>query len=469
MPIAPKPEGLLQQIQAFDTFSEISPEALQWMIDASDYHLYKKGEALFRPGDAVDHMQIIVSGQYVIRTTRGGQTLELGVFETGYITGVLPFSRMTHAQAEGIALQPTYVLELHRQHFTEMVNRSYTLTQALVARMSDRVRDFTSQRFQAEKLMALGKLSAGLAHELNNPASAMVRNAQELYQKVHSTPEKFKAIMTMGITPEQTDQINAILFGKIQEAPSLSLSLMQREERLDDMLDWLEDHDIEGAEDIAETFADFGMTAEELSGIEKIVGGHPLPSILWWMESTFSLERLVEEINEASNRISSLVRSIKDYSHMDRGLALEPVDVHEGLKSTLTMLRHQLKGKQIELVQDFCQSAPAVQGFAGELNQIWTNLIVNAVDAMPPGGRLIVRTYPNREYVCVDIEDNGSGIPEEDQTRIFEPFFTTKPMGEGTGMGLDIVKKIVDRHKGKITLDSKPGRTVFTLCFPTAP
>jgi signal transduction histidine kinase len=468
MPIVPKPEDLLQQIQAFDTFSEIPPEALQWMIDASDYHLYKKGEALFRPGDAVDHMQVIVSGQYVIRATRGGQTLELGVFETGYITGVLPFSRMTHAQAEGIALQPTYTLELHRQHFTEMVNRSYALTQALVARMSDRVRDFTSQRFQAEKLMALGKLSAGLAHELNNPASAMVRNAQELYQKVHSTPEKFKAIMTMGISPEQTDQINAILFGKIQEAPSLSLSLMQREERLDDMLDWLEDHDIEGAEDIAETFADFGMTAEELSGIEKIVGGHPLPSILWWMESTFSLERLVEEINEASNRISSLVRSIKDYSHMDRGLALEPVDVHEGLKSTLTMLRHQLKGKQIELVQDFCQSAPAVQGFAGELNQIWTNLIVNAVDAMPPGGRLIVRTYPDREYVCVDIEDNGSGIPEEDQTRIFEPFFTTKPMGEGTGMGLDIVKKIVDRHKGKITLDSKPGRTVFTLCFPTA-
>jgi signal transduction histidine kinase len=468
MSIAPKPKDLLQQIQAFDTFSEIPPEALQWMIDASEYHLYKKGEALFRPGDAVDHMQIIVSGQYVIRATRGGQSLELGVFETGYITGVLPFSRMTHTQAEGIALQPTYTLELHRQHFTEMVNRSYALTQELVARMSDRVRDFTSQRFQTEKLMALGKLSAGLAHELNNPASAMVRNAQELYQKVHSTPEKFKAIMTMGITPGQTDQINTILFGKIQEAPSLSLSLMEREERLDDMLDWLEDHGVEGAEDIAETFADFGMTVEELSRVEKIVGEQPLPSILWWLESTLSLERLVEEINEASNRISSLVRSIKDYSHMDRGLALEPVDIHEGLKSTLTMLRHQLKGKQIELVQDFCQSAPAVQGFAGELNQIWTNLIVNAVDAMSPGGQLIVRTYPDRQYVCVDIEDNGSGIPEEDQTRIFEPFFTTKPMGEGTGMGLDIVKKIVDRHKGKITLDSKPGRTVFTLCFPTA-
>lgn len=468
MPIDPKPSDLLRQLQAFDTFSDIDPNALQWMIDVSDYKLYKQGEPVFSSGDAVDHMQIIVKGQFIVRVHRNGQSQELGVFETGYITGVLPFSRMEEARADGIALEPTYVLELHRKHFTEMVNRSYALTQALVARMSDRVRDFASLRFQNEKLMALGKLSAGLAHELNNPASAMVRNAQELYQKVHTTPEKFKAIMTMGITPEQTDRVNAILFSKIKQASNLSLSLMAREERSDDMLDWMEDKGVDHAEDIAETFVDFDMTVEELDQIEEIVGEKPLPSIMWWLESTLSLERLVGEINEASSRISSLVSSIKDYSHMDRGVALEAVDVHQGLKSTLTMLKHQLKNKQIELVKVFCEDSPAVQGFAGELNQIWTNLIVNAIDAMTPGGRLTVRTYPDRQYVCVDIEDNGTGIPEEEQTQIFEPFFTTKPMGEGTGMGLDIVRKIVERHKGKITLDSKPGRTVFTLCFLSA-
>ncbi|MEQ8705217.1 MAG: ATP-binding protein [Phaeodactylibacter sp.] len=468
MPIAPKPQDLLQQLQAFDTFSDIKADALQWMIDTADYQFYDTGQAIFCNGDAVDHMQIIVQGKFIVRVHRNGQSQELGVYETGYITGVLPFSRMTEARAEGIALEPTYVLELHRQHFTEMVNRSYALTQALVARMSDRVRDFASLRFQNEKLMALGKLSAGLAHELNNPASAMVRNAQELYQKVHSTPEKFKAIMTMRITPEQTDQINAILFSKIGAGPGLSLSLMEREARSDDMLDWLEDHDIQGAEDIVETFVDFGMTVEELEQVEAIVGARPLPSILWWLESTLSMERLVEEINEASSRISSLVGSVKNYSHMDRGVALEPVDVHEGIKNTLIMLKHQLKGKQIELVKAFCEDAPAVLGFAGELNQIWTNLIVNAIDAMQPGGRLTIRTYPDRQYVCVEIEDNGSGISEEDQTRIFEPFFTTKPMGEGTGMGLDIVQKIVERHKGSIKLDSQAGRTVFTLCFPSA-
>ncbi len=468
MPIAPKPDDLLHRLQAFDPFSDIDPAALQWMINAAAYRLYETGEALFRSGEAVDHMQVIMEGKYVVRILRNGQAQELGVYETGYITGVLPFSRMTHARAEGIALEPTYALELHREHFTEMVNRSYALTQGLVAKMSDRVRDFASLRFQNEKLMALGKLSAGLAHELNNPASAMVRNAQELYQKVHSTPEKFKAIMTMGITPAQTDQINAILFGKIQEAPSLSLSLMEREERSDDLLDWLEDHGFDGAEDIAETFVEFGMTEEELNQIEGIVGLKPLPAILWWLESTLSLERLVGEINEASNRISSLVRSIKSYSHMDRGVAFEPVDIHEGLLSTLTMLKHNLKGKQIELVKVFCKDAPAVKGLAGELNQIWTNLIVNAIDAMEPGGRLTIRTYPERQNVFVEVEDNGGGIPEEDQTRIFEPFFTTKPMGEGTGMGLEIVQKIVERHNGSIKLASEPGRTVFTLCFPTA-
>lgn len=468
MPIAPKPADLLQRLQAFGPFSDIDPAALQWMIDAAAYRLYETGEALFRSGEAVDHMQVIIEGKFVVRIFRNGQAQELGVYETGYITGVLPFSRMTHARAEGVALEPTYVLELHREHFTEMVNRSYALTQGLVAKMSDRVRDFASLRFQNEKLMALGKLSAGLAHELNNPASAMVRNAQELYQKVHATPVKFKAIMTMGITPAQTDQINAILFDKIEKAPRLALSLMEREERSDDLLDWLEDRGVDGAEDIAETFVDFGMTEEELNQIEGTVGPKPLPAILWWLESTLSLERLVGEINEASNRISSLVRSIKSYSHMDRGVAFEPVDIHEGLLSTLTMLKHNLKGKQIELVKAFCKDAPAVKGLAGELNQIWTNLIVNAIDAMDTGGRLTVRTYTERQQVCVEVEDNGSGIPEEDQTRIFEPFFTTKPMGEGTGMGLELVQKIVERHNGSIKLASKPGCTIFTLCFPSA-
>jgi len=466
MKALPKTPELLSTLQSFDTFEEIHPEGLQWMISQSEYRFYDTGEKLFWPGQPVDYMQIILSGRYVARLEQKGQSRELGVWEAGYITGVLPFSRMKEARATGQALEPTYTLELHKKHFVEMVNVSYELTQALVAVMSDRVRDFTTMQFQNEKLMALGKLSAGLAHELNNPASAMVRNAEELYKKVHASPEKFKSVITMRITPEQTDRVNAILFSKIETAKELGLSLMEREERMDDIIDWLEDHSMEEGDDIAETFVDFGVTVDDLDQIHDIVGDDSLSPIMWWLESTLSLENLVNEIQEASGRISSLVKSVKDYSHMGRGVAMESVDVHEGLRSTITMLKHKFKSKNIKLIKNLTSELPRVEGFAGELNQVWTNLIVNAIDAMGQDGTLTIDTYPDREYVRVDFMDNGAGIPEDIQTRIFEPFFTTKAIGEGTGMGLDIVKKIMDRHKARIDVESRPGKTTFRLCFP---
>jgi signal transduction histidine kinase len=468
MEVLEKEKTLLFKLQSFETFENISEEALEWMIDHSEYKFYDTGENLFIPDEEVNHMQVVIQGSYVARMNYSGKMRELGVWETGSVTGILPFSRMTVAKATGTALEPTYTLELHKKHFVEMVNVSYELTQVLVSVMTTRVRDFTSLQFQNEKLMALGKISAGLAHELNNPASAMVRNAEELYKKIHRTPKKFKEVLTMQITPEQTDEVNSILFSKIQNADQLDLTLMERESRMDDLLDWLEDHEVEEAEDLAETFVDFGIEIEDLDAIVNIVKGKSLSPILSWLESTLSLERLVDEIREASGRISDLVKSIKDYSHMDKGVSREKVDLHQGIKSTVTMLKHKFKKKNISLEKTLHEHLPPVLGYAGELNQVFTNLIVNALDAMDQGGVLKIKTYPEREHVCVDITDSGSGIPEEIQTRIFEPFFTTKPMGEGTGMGLDIVKKILVRHNAEIELESEPGKTTFSLCFPAA-
>jgi signal transduction histidine kinase len=468
MQVLEKNTQLLSTLQTFEEFSNLDIEPLQWLIDHSEYKLYDTGDILFFPGDAVDHTQIILQGRYVVKIEQQGKSRELGVWGTGTITGVLPFSRMKEAGATGKALEPTYTLELHRKYFTEMVNVSYELTQALVSVMTNRVRDFTTMQFQNEKLMALGKLSAGLAHELNNPASAMVRNAEELYKKVHSTPEKFKSVITMRITPEQTDQVNAILFSKIQNAANVDLSLMERESRVDDILDWLEDHDIEDGDDLAETFADFDLEVDDLDTIHDIIKGEGLATILWWLESTLSLERLVSEITEASGRISDLVRSIKDYSHMDKEVSREKVDIHHGIKSTVIMLKHKVKKKNIQLHKNLDPTLPKVMGYAGELNQVWTNLIVNALDALDREGTLTISTFTDREFVRVDITDNGSGIPEDIQTRIFEPFFTTKALGEGTGMGLDIVKKIMVRHNGEIDVESQPGKTTFSLCFPAA-
>lgn len=466
MEITAKTSSLLSTIQDFEVFQGIDPAALEWLIERSDYVCYDSGDFLFKPGQAADHMQVIVEGRYVVELNQNGEMREIGVWEKGYVTGVLPFSRMVENKGYGRALEKCCVLELHRKHFTEMVNVSYELTQALVSVMTTRVRDFTSMRFQNEKLMALGKLSAGLAHELNNPASAMVRDARALYNKLHATPENFKAIITMRVSPEQTDQVNAILFERLKNLHQLDLSSMERMDRMDELQDWLEDHGVEDPEEMAETFVEFALTIEDLERIEKIIDGQSVEPVMLWLEKTLSMEKLIQDIQESSQRIQELVTSVKKYSHMDRGVSMEEVDIHDGIRNTLAMLQHRLKKKQINVEKVFDADLPLISAYPGELNQVWTNLVSNAIDAMDHGGSLQIRTYRDRQYLCVDVIDSGSGIPEDDLTRIFDPFFTTKPMGEGTGLGLEIVKRIIDRHRADIQVESRPGRTRFRLCFP---
>ncbi|GJM36189.1 MAG: histidine kinase [Saprospiraceae bacterium] len=470
MKILPKDSTfLLEKLKSFEAFAEIKNTALEWLIDKSRYVLFKAGTNIFEPDMAADYMQVIIKGRFSFSIEQKGEIRELGVWESGFVTGVLPFSRMKITHGFGKAIEDCYLLELHRDCFTEMVNTSYALTQNLVGLMSNRIRDFSQMRSQNEKLMSLGKLSAGLAHELNNPASAMVRSADELYQKIHTTPEKFKNIITMRITSAQTDVINDTILAKIRYKKNKpELSLMDREELFDELTDWLEDHAIDNGDDIADTFADFGLTPDELDEIDQIVGKETIPPLMWWIESTLSLENIVTEIKESAKRIANLVKSIKEYSHMDRGVSLEAINVHDGLRSTVIMLKHKINTKQIKIQKNLCETLPKIKAYPGELNQVWTNLIVNALDAMSEGGTLTIDTYTDREYVCVAITDSGTGISEENLTQIFDPFFTTKSFGEGTGMGLDIVKKIIDRHNADIKVESKPGKTTFKLCFPAA-
>lgn len=466
MEVIVKKNPILDKIQSFEVFQGVEQEALEWLIDRSECTLFEDGEIIFQPGREADTMLVVVEGQFSVTLERNGKMKDYGLSGPGTVTGVLPFSRMKETKAIGTAVGPCSIMTLHRNCFVEMVNVSYKLTQALVSVMTNRVRQFSRARSQDEKLMALGKLSAGLAHELNNPASAMVRNAEELSKKVHYTPEKFKSVITMRISPEKTDKVNAIVFEKAKNVEGVELSLMDREERVDDINDWLEDRDVPDIGDIAETFVDFGFVVDELEEIEEIMEGEYIFPIVRWIENTLSMEKIVYEIKEAADRISSLVRSVKDYSHMDKGDAIEPTDVLDGIRTTAMILKHKIKQKNIQFVKNIQPDLPKVLAHPGELNQVWTNILDNAIDALEPGGTITISTYTDRQFVCVDIIDNGPGIPEDIQTRVFEPFFTTKAMGKGTGMGLDIVKRIIERHNGDISLESKPGETKFSLCFP---
>ncbi|PSR11325.1 MAG: histidine kinase, partial [Bacteroidetes bacterium] len=274
--------GLLKQI---DSLQGLPESAYQWLIDKSEFVSYETGEEVFYVGMPVDHMQILVSGAFRVKIKHGDNFRDLGIMEAPAITGLLPFSRMKETRGIGTALEPIRVLQLHRDCFTEMVNVSYPMVQGLVGAMSNRIRDFTQTQFQNEKLMSLGKLSAGLAHELNNPASAIVRSVEELYAQVHHTPEQFKEVITMKITPAQTDAVNAVIFKKLTQLGRFdNLSLLEQESRKDDLIDWLEDHGIDEAENLADTFAEFDFTENDLEEIASHLVAESLGAVLRWTQ-----------------------------------------------------------------------------------------------------------------------------------------------------------------------------------------
>ncbi|MEL7148668.1 MAG: ATP-binding protein, partial [Bacteroidota bacterium] len=427
------------------------------------------GESFFEVDTPVDYMLILLTGSYrFFFPQSNGEERDMGIIEGPLITGLLPFSRMTKAKARAVALAPIQLLQLHKSHFTEMVNVSYQMVQNLVAAMSNRIRDFEHNRVQTEKLMSLGKLSAGLAHELNNPASAIVRSVEELYSRLHSSPEDFKEVITMKITPDETDTINGIIFPKIQSLGNFEdLTLLEQEARKDDLIDWLEDHDVDQAEDLADTFVEFDLTEDDLDEIADVLNEEALQPVLNWVARVFAMEKITSEIKEASTRIADLVSSIKSYTHMDKSSSIEAVDIHLGIKSTIMMLKHKIKSKQIRVDKILEKDLPLVEVFPGELNQVWTNIIDNAIDAMPAKeGELKIKTQLYHDQVQVEITDNGHGIPQDMIDKIFDPFFTTKGVGEGTGLGLEVTRRIIDRHRGKITVESQPGQTTFSICLP---
>jgi signal transduction histidine kinase len=458
----------MELIEAFrntESLKDVATEHLQFMAANGKIRSFEKGEYLFKAGDKADELIIALSGRFRIFFSQNGQTREVAMLMPYEISGLLPYSRMTHAQGACECREAGEIFALHRDHFREMIVDHHPLAEALVHHMASRIRDFTKMRMQDEKLISLGKLSAGLAHELNNPAGAMVRSSEELVKHLKLLPEGFKAVMKSNLDPDKVDKVNDWLFSILEcERPSLTLS--ERSRREDEIADILEDFDLDDPYVMAEECVDYGLSVSDVEDLKELTGDRDFKTVLHWVVNNLSTERMVEEIHTSAERISTLIKSIKEYSHMDRNQDRQEVDINAGLKSTITMLRHKAKHGKVEIEEEYCEGIPRLSGLPGELNQVWTNLIDNSLDAMEGGGTLTIRTDWVEPNVCIQIIDTGSGIPEEIQSQIFDPFFTTKSVGKGTGLGLDIVNKIIARHNGRIDLKSKPGLTEFTITLP---
>ncbi len=459
--------NLVTELANIDIFKEVPQDQLQWLVDNSTLLDFEEGDMLFSKGDNMDHLFVILSGRFTIKAKQNNQFRLVGYIESHEVAGNLPYSRAKQAGGYGEASQKAKVLSLHIDHFQTMIRSHHELTTVLVHEMSTRIRKFTKLQQQNDKMMALGKLSAGLAHELNNPSAAVIRSAQELKKHLGFLPEDFKRVIQIKISEEEVDIINSMLFSKIQSGIS-EQSMMDKASLEDDIVDWLEENGMEECYEIGETFADFDLNLDDLDMVKDTLREEDLAPVVNWLSQVLTTEKLVNEIEEASQRINALVGSVKSYTHMDQSPEKQPVDIHVGIRNTLTMLNHKIKKSNIQIIEEFEEGLPQPSVFVSELNQVWTNLIDNAIDALDEteDKQLKVETFKHGNFVNVNVIDNGKGIPEDIQSKIFDPFFTTKSVGKGTGLGLDVVQQIIAQHNGAVKVTSAPGNTVFNICIP---
>ena len=427
------------------------------------------GDVLFVKGDPADWMLIFLEGEAHAYPDESIHD-EIFIVRAGdpvtEVSGMLPFSRMTTFTVTGRAVTPMRLLQFPVRLFPEMMQRMPILVQRLVGILSDRVREVTASDQQQDKLMALGKLSAGLAHELNNPAAGASRAASELILTLAQLRAADLRLCRHDLTTEQQDAIRTFEDAALEHtATTEPLNSLEQSDREELITTWLEEHEIADAWKLSGNLVEAGIDASSLQQISDVLDETAFADVLARVNAQLAAAKLASEINAATTRISELVGAIKEYSYMDQA-SVQEVDIHKSLETTLLILKYKLKRKNIILTRDYAEALPRIKAYGSQLNQVWTNLIVNAVDAMSDGGSLKVRTKKEPTDVMVEIRDNGAGIPADVRSRIFEPFFTTKSVGEGTGLGLDAVARIVRKHGGNIRFESKPGDTCFQVRLP---
>lgn len=444
----------------------IPPEQIAWVANHGKLRHLNPGDVLTSKDTQVEGLHIVLDGHLSIYVDRGAGRRKIMEWRGGDVTGLMPYSRLVSPPGDVTAEQPSDVVTVHRDHLPEMIRECTELTAALVHIMLDRARHFTSSFLHDEKLVSLGKLAAGLAHELNNPASAIARSASSLSTTLAEADASSRQLGAATLNSGHLGVIEKARDACLAQNAQRVLSPLEQEDRENSISRWLKDQGLDT--DRADVLAETGLTRETLDELARSLTPQSLDTALAWIASNTATRRMAAEIQEAASRISHLVDAVKGFTQMDRESVSEPVDVAQGLTNTVVVLRGKAKDKAVSLTLDTSADLPLVNGFAGELNQVWSNLISNALDAVAGNGRVEVTARPghDRRGIVVSVIDDGPGIPAAIRDRIFEPFFTTKPVGEGSGLGLDIVRRLVQRHNGQIEVESMPGKTEFRVSLP---
>jgi len=463
---APTRDDLLARLAEHRTVGKAPRAELEWLLAHGGYERVEAGTMVARKGQPVEALYLVLKGHVAHFMEQGGTTRKVMDWRDGDATGQLPYSRMTAAPGNSIVQETSDLVCVPVEHLAALPVECPHVTASLVHAMVDRARAFKVSDLQVEKMASLGKLAAGLAHELNNPASAAARSAQLVTQALAESEDASRAYGAAALDPRAlalVDQVRSVCGSR---PATRVLSPLERADREEALADWLLDHEADDA--VAASLAETDVTTAGLDQLAAAVSGEQLRVALRWVAAGCTVRGLARDIERAAARVHELVSAVKGFTYMDRASSPEPVDLAKGLGDTLAVMAAKARTKSASLTVDLPPDLPRVLGFGGELNQVWANLVDNALDAIAEGGHVAVAARAEGPKVVVRVTDDGPGIPPDVMSRIFDPFFTTKPVGEGTGLGLDIVRRLLDRNDGLIDVRSEPGRTEFRVTLPAA-
>jgi signal transduction histidine kinase len=461
-------EALIELLRTVTLLAAAPRAELEWLAAHGQRRQYAVGDIALRKSEEAQEMIVLFSGRIVVyfgQATGRGHQMDS---HAGTITGVLPFSRLKRPFGDVVVEEASDVLAVDRRHFPEMIRECPMVTEQLVHSMLDRARRFSAINWQDEKMVSLGRLAAGLAHEINNPASAALRGAAALRELLPEAGRAAAGVGEAGLTGTQQSRIAAAIAEGVAWCGDVvgSLSPIAHEQRESALAAWLAPRGLDV--ELAEPLATGGVSPALLSDVAEAVGGAPLPAVLEWMAAAITTQVQAVEVERAVRRIHDLVSSISRFTTMDRSSAPVPTDIGTGLRDTVAVLAAKARAKETHVALTIAPDLPLVPAKGGELNQVWSNLIENALDAIAPSGEVHAEACVDGGNVVVRIIDNGPGIPADVEPRIFDPFFTTKPVGEGMGLGLDIVRRVLRDHAGQVEFESRPGRTEFRVRIPIA-